>query len=194
VYARVNTIFGQQDKVAAGVARAEGADRAAVEATRGNRGLTTLMNSDAGVVIAVSYWDDPMHASNPTLTRVRERIAAAAGGDLVAENFAVAWQVPGPGPAWPGATVRVDRLHIDPAVIGEVELALHADVRQIRLSRGFSGAELMLDRTDGRAMLVTTWAAGGEVERIDAVLSRLGDAAVRTRTESYVLVRGSTPI
>jgi hypothetical protein len=99
MHARVNTIFGQPHKVAAGVARVEGTDRAAVEASRGNRGLTTLMDSAGGVIVAVSYWDDLIHSSAPSLTEVRERVAAAAGGDLVAESYTIAWQEPGRTPA-----------------------------------------------------------------------------------------------
>ena len=200
MYARVNTVFGRRDRLAAGVARAEGGDRAAVEAASGNRGLTTLMNSEAGVVVVVSYWDDPIHSSAPGLTRVRERVAAAAGGDLVAESYAVAWQEPGPTPAWPGATVRIDSLHVDPAAADPGQTLLRTQVmEEARLDQGFRGAELMIDHVRGAVLLVTTWASDADAARMDEVVARLretgtGPGATFRRTETYVLVRGCVPI
>ncbi|MGI5129984.1 hypothetical protein ACQEVB_24500 [Pseudonocardia sp. CA-107938] len=199
VYARVNTIFGRRDTIAAGVARVEGTDRAAVEASRGNRGLTTLMDGDAGVIVALSYWMDPLHSSAPNLTRVRERIAAAARGALVAETYAVAWQEPGPAPAWPGAAVRIDRLQTDPVAEVAGHDLLRAHVRQeAGGDSGFCGAEVMVDRGNGAALLITTWTAGA-AQRADAVVAQLCDGAAGAgitlrRTETYVLVRGCAPI
>lgn len=198
MYARFNTIFGRRDKVAAAVARTEGADRAAVEATTGNRGLTTLMNHEAGVIVAVSYWDDPIHSSAPGLTRVRERVAAVAEGDLVAESYVVAWQEPGRTAQWPGDTVRVDRLHVDPAAAAPgSELLRDQVVHEAGLDRGFRGAELLIDQARGPALLITTWAAAEDAARMDEVLARVRDAGSHTtllRTESYVLVRSCVPI
>lgn len=200
MYARVNTIFGAPNKVAAGIACAEGTDRAAVEAARGNRGLTTLMDSDVGVIVAVSYWDNLIHSSAPSLTRVRERVAAAAQGDLVAESYAVAWQEPGPTRAWPGATVRIDRVQIDPAtaVTGQ-ELLRTQVLQETRLDQGFCGAEFLIDRGRGAALLLTTWTSAAAATRTDAVVAQLRDARTRTsialrRTETYLLVRDRVPI
>jgi hypothetical protein len=200
VYARINTIFGPPDKIAAGVARVEGMDRAAVEASRGNRGLTTLMDSAGGVIVAVSYWDDLIHSSAPGLTKVRERVAAAAEGDLVTECYGVAWQEPGPTPAWPGATVRIDRLRIDPdtAVTGQELLRTHV-MQEARPGPGFCGAELMIDGGHGVALLLTTWTSVAAASRMDAVVARLRDIGTRAsitlrRTETFVLVRGCAAI
>ena len=200
MYARVNSIFGPPDKVAAGIARVEGTDRAAVEASRGNRGLTTLMDSEAGVIVAVSYWDKLIHSSAPALTRVRERVAAAAEGDLVVESYAVVWQEPGPTLAWPGATVRVDRVQVDPATAVTGQEFLRTQVlQQTRLDQGFCGAEFLIDRGRGAALLLTTWTSAPAATRTDAVVAQLRDARTRTsitlrRTETYMLVRGCVPI
>jgi hypothetical protein len=200
VYARFNTIFGPPNKVAAGVARVEGTDRAAVEASRGNRGLTTLMDSASGVIVAVSYWDNLIHSSAPGLTEVRVRVAAAAEGDLVAESYEVAWQEPGPTQAWPGATVRIDRLQIDPttAVTGPDLLRTHV-LQETRADQGFCGAELMIDRGNGVALLLTTWTSAAAANRMDAVVAQLRDVGTRAgitlrRTETFVLVRGCAQI
>jgi hypothetical protein len=200
VHARVNTIFGPPHKVAAGIARVEGTDRAAVEASRGNRGLTTLMDSAGGVIVAVSYWDNLIHSSAPGLTQVRERVAAAAEGDLVAESYTVAWQEPGPTSAWPGATVRIDRLQIDPAAAGSGPELLRTHVMEkTHPDQGFCGAELLIDRGRGPALLLTTWTSAAAATRMDAVVAELRDVGTRAgitlrRTEAFVLVRGCAQI
>ncbi|MGI5128094.1 hypothetical protein ACQEVB_14890 [Pseudonocardia sp. CA-107938] len=185
MHARVNTIFGRRDKVAAGLALAEGTDRAAVEASFGNLGLATFADPDAGVIVAVSYWNEPARASAPTLTAARAAVAAAAGGDLVAESYAVAWQLP--ATASPGATVRVDRLQIDTATAGAG--LRERLVRHVRHVPGFCGAELLVDRALGAGMLVTTWTSDSDAQRVDAAISAVRDGGTTT-TETYVLVRG----
>ena len=87
MYTRVNTIFGPKDRVEAGITQIEGPDRAAVEATSGNRGLTTMVDREAATIIAISYWDEPDRSSEAELTRARQNAVAAAAGYLVAENY-----------------------------------------------------------------------------------------------------------
>jgi hypothetical protein len=54
MYARVNTIFGTEGKVSAGVAHLEESDRKVVESADGNRGLTTLVDRKTAVIVAMS--------------------------------------------------------------------------------------------------------------------------------------------
>ncbi|MGI5132806.1 hypothetical protein ACQEVB_38825 [Pseudonocardia sp. CA-107938] len=158
------------------------------------------MDSDAGVVVAVSYWDRPIQSSAPNLTRVRERIKAAAGGDLVAESYAVAWQEPGLAPAWPGATVRIDRMQIDPATaLAEQELIRTHLMQETVFDKAFRGAELMIDHGTGATLLATTWTSAPAATRAHAVVAQLrhtggGTTITLQRTETYVLVRGCGPI
>ena len=101
MYARVNIIFGTEDKVGPGVAHIEKSDRYVVEAAPGNRGLTTLVDRKTGVIVAISYWDDLGQSSEARLTKAREDAAEAAGGALITENFEIAvaerLAVPDPG-------------------------------------------------------------------------------------------------
>ena len=69
MFARVNIIFGRRDKVDDGLAHLEESDRGAVESAAGNLGLTTFVDREAGVIVAVSYWDEPAHSSQAVLTR-----------------------------------------------------------------------------------------------------------------------------
>src|SRR6187397_2355486 len=101
MYARVNIIFGTEDKVGPAVAHIEKSDRHVVEAAPGNRGLTTLVDRTTGVIIAMSYWDDLSQSSEAVLTKARAGAAKAAVGALVTESFEVAVAersaVPNPG-------------------------------------------------------------------------------------------------
>jgi heme-degrading monooxygenase HmoA len=198
MYARVNIIFGEQDKVDDAIAHIEGADRSLVEGTSGNRGLATLVDRTAGVVVAMSYWDEPLHSSEASLTRAREGAAAAAGGDLVVEGFELAeWErasVPGPG-----AAVRVTRVQLDPTTVAEALGLLHDDVlAQVSGAAGFCSAEVLIDRGSGAGMVVTTWADEDSARGADRLVERLrthaGDRRIGARfprTEAYSLVRTS---
>jgi hypothetical protein len=197
VYARVNTIFGTEAKVSAGVAHIEESDRKAVESADGNRGLTTLVDRSAGVIVALSYWDDPQRSSDAVLTRARESAAAAAGGELIAESFEVTVAQRPAEPA-PGAAVRMTRVQLEPAKI-DAGLAFVQNELLQRLSAGsgLCSAELLIDRKIGNGLLVTTWTDEDSANRADALLGALpSDAAARAgaafpRSESYVLVRRS---
>lgn len=197
MYARVNTIFGSKGKVSAGVARIEESDRSAVESANGNRGLTTLVDRKAGVIVAMSYWDDPQRSSEAVLTQARESAAVAAGGELVAESFEVAVAEQPAVPA-PGAVVQMTRLQLEPAKVDAGLAFVHDELLQ-RLSTGsgLCGAELLIDREVGNGLLVTTWTDQDAADCVKALLEELpADAAARAgatfpRSESYVLVRSA---
>jgi len=88
--------------------------RAAVEATRGNRGLTTMVDREAAVIIAISYWDELERPSAAELTRARQTAVAAAAGDLAAERYVPALADRASIPA-PGSAVRLVRVQIAPS-------------------------------------------------------------------------------
>jgi hypothetical protein len=197
MYARVNIIFGEQDKVDAAIAHIEGSDRLLVEATSGNRGLATLVDRNGGVIVAMSYWDEPLHSSEAALTRAREGAAEAAGGDLVVEGFELAdWErasVP-----VPGAAVRMTRVQLDPATVAEGLGLVHDDVlAQVSGAAGFCSAEVLIDRDSGAGMVVTTWADEDSARGADRLVERLREHAGERigarfpRTEAYSLVRSS---
>ena len=198
MYARVNIIFGQQDKVEDGVAHLEESDRAAVEATDGNLGLTTLVDREAGVIVAVSYWDEPTHSSEAALTRAREGAAAAAGGDLVVETYEVASQERLSVPP-PGAAVRIGRVQIDPAKASAALVFIRERLLPKLQISGLCSTELLTDRDAGTGLLLTTWTSEDAAVRGDAVLEQLRDEAVERagtkfpRVETYALVRTSVP-
>ncbi len=198
MYARVNIIFGDKDKVDAGLAHIEGTDRAAVESTGGNRGLTTLVDRQAGVIVAMSYWDGSDRSSDALLTRARADAVAAAGGDLIAESYEVVIGELLSVPA-PGAAVRMARVRIEPAMIADGLAFIRREVlSQLQIGAGHHSAEVLIDRSSGNGVLVTAWEDEDSATRADTVLEQLSDEALEQvgtrfpRTETYALVRTST--
>jgi len=194
MYARVNIIFCVKDRADAGIAHLEGTDRSVVEATRGNRGLTTLVDRQAGVIVAISYWDEPLHSSEAALTRAREDAAAAAGGDLVVERYEVAIGERQSVPA-PGAVARMARVQIEPTRIADGIAFIRTKVLPaLRTVPGFRTAELLIDRSSGGGAFVTAWDDEEGGARSDSVLDELHDRVVGAtfpRTETYAVVRAA---
>lgn len=196
MFVRVNTIFGAEGKVGAGVARIERSDRDAVEAAAGNRGLTTLVDQHGGVIVLMSYWDAPGHACAASLTQARESAASAADGDLVAENFEVI-VADRAAAAAPGAVVRMTRVRLEPARRDSGLAFLREELVRRLSGNGLCEIEVLVDRESGTGLLVTTWTDQDSAVRAEALLDALGaDAAVHEgvsfpRSESYVLVRRS---
>jgi hypothetical protein len=194
MHTRVNIIFGRTDLVEDGLSRLEESDRSAVEATDGNRGLTTLTDRAAGVLVAVSYWDEPAQASAAALTRARADAVTAAGGDLVVENFEVVSQEALTVPT-AGAVARLVRVRIELERLTEAVTFLHGEVlRRLRVEAGFRLAELMVDRESGSGLLLVVWTDEEAATRTDALLDRVRDDAVARggttfpRSETYALV------
>jgi len=197
MHARVNMIFGKQDKVENGIAHLEETDRLAVESTPGNRGLTTLADRAAGVIVALSYWDEPSHSSKAALTRARGGAVVAADGDLVVETYEVALQET-TSPPVPGAVVRLTRVQIESAKVAAGLTFIGEEVLpQLRSDIGFCSAEVLIDRHSGDGLFLTAWTAEGDAHRVDTVLDQLRDEAMDRvgarfpRTETYALVRTS---
>ncbi len=195
MYTRVNTIFGEKGRVDAGIAQIEGPDRAAVEATGGNRGLTTMVDRGAAVIVAISYWDELDRSSQAELTRAREGAVAAAGGDLVVESYVLALAERVSIPA-PGATVGMVRMRIAPAGIADGLAWLREEILpRLRAAAGFHCAEVLIDEDLGDGLLVTAWPDEEHAAWADLLVGRLrGDAVDRagvtfSRTETYTLVR-----
>jgi len=195
VYARVNTIFGPTDRVESGITEIEGLDRAAVEATPGNQGLTTMVDREAAVIIAISYWDEPDRSSDAELTRARQNVVAAAAGDLVAENLVLAFDerasIPGPG-----STVRLTSAQIAAShSAGGLTYLRDEILPRLRATAGFHHAEVLVDHRCGYALLITTWQDEDHAAGADAILDALrADALHRAHltfagTQTYTLVR-----
>jgi hypothetical protein len=195
MFARVNIIFGEQAKVDAGVTHIEGADRGLVEAAAGNRGLTTVVDRSAGVIVATSYWDEPSHDSEASLTHARAGAAEAAGGTLVVERYAVVLgehrSVP---PA--GGVVRLAHTQVEPARADDgIAFVRSQVVPAVSSLPGFCSAELLLDHLSGGGVFVTCWDDELSAAAADEIVGELYDAASAQagmtfpQVETYAVVR-----
>jgi hypothetical protein len=195
VYVRVNTIFGPTDRIEAGITQIEGPDRAAVEATRGNRGLTTMVDREAAVIIAISYWDAPDRSSEAELTRARQNAVAAADGDLVAENLVLAFDERA-SISEPGSTMRLTSAQLAAShSAGGLTYLREEVLSRFRATAGFQHAQVLVDHGCGYALLITAWQDEDHAVKADAILDALRtDARHRAHldlssTQSYTLVR-----
>lgn len=194
MYARLNIIYGEKSKTDRGIDRIETTNRGAVEAATGNRGLTTLVDRQAGVIVAMSYWDEPLSSSGAVLTRTRQDAVDAVDGDLVAESFEVAVAERRSTPP-PGAVVRMARLRLEPSRIADGIAFVQAQVLPaLHDGQGFCSAELLVDRATGDGVLVTAWDDEDCATRSESVLDLLHDGAAEQgvvgfpRTETYAMV------
>ncbi|MHA6797326.1 hypothetical protein ACVGVM_27990 (plasmid) [Pseudonocardia bannensis] len=197
MYVRINTIYGEKGRTDAAIDYIEGSDRAVVEAAAGNSGLATFVDRDAGLIVAASYWDEPLHSSEAALTKVREGAAAVAGGDLATETYEVAAAVQ-PAATHPGAPVRVARVQIELARIADAIGFVNDEVLPGLTSHsGLCSAQLLIDRSSGAGLVVTAWRDDAAAEAARAVLDQLRDRAADQagakflRVETYTMIRTS---
>ncbi|WP_433559386.1 hypothetical protein ACQPWY_14630 [Pseudonocardia xinjiangensis] len=197
MYARVNFIFGAAERVDARIAHIEDAERGIVEVAGGNWGLTTLVNRQDGVIVAISYWDEPLQSSGAVLTTARERIAAAAGDDVVVERYEVmiAERLSVP---MAGAAARLTRMQIEPARLADgIEFVQIEAMPSVRNVPGLSSAELLVDPSSGNVVFMTTWRDEDSAARMERLLDHLRDEALERsaakswRTEAYIVVRAA---
>ncbi|MBP2364892.1 hypothetical protein [Pseudonocardia parietis] len=198
MYVRVTSIYCDQ---APGVHQAmdslERVDRPAVEAARGNRGLMTVVDREAGVLVAASYWDEPGLASQASLTQARGAATEAAGGDMTTETFEVAAELrcaelPSSG------VLRVFRARSADApsdLPARVEWVIFP---QLATLNDFCAAELRLAQDGRRPELVTMWssaaAATAGAPEVWRLLSTSKELEARfDPAEEYAVIGPCTP-
>jgi hypothetical protein len=159
-----------------------------------------LVDRPAGVIVALSYWDEPAHSSEAVLTEAREGAVASVGGDLVAESYEVAVGERISVPA-PGAAVRMVRLQIESARVEDGVAFLREEMLpRLNTGAGLHSAEVLIDRSFGSGVFLTVWADENSAALADTTVEQLRDTALERvgvkfpRTESYVVVRASAQL
>jgi hypothetical protein len=161
-------------------------------------GLATFADLEGEVVVAASYWNEPLRSSAPGLTKAREAAHAASGGELVAESYEVvvasqAEVTP------PGGVVFLARLRVEPARIADsVAFFRGEELAGLAAHAGLCSFELQVDRDFGTGLVVSAWqdrdAARGLREVIEGFHDKAGDevGAKLLPIETYTMVRSST--
>jgi hypothetical protein len=178
MYVRLNTIFGDRDKTAAVLDYIESRDRPVVEAVAGNGGLVTLVDGDSGVVVAASYWDEPMHSSEAVLTQVRRNAELLAGGTVTAEQYevtAVAWR----SRPQRGASVRMSGAQLESARLEDAVLFLGGVLLpELARSEKLCTAQIFVDTGSSAAIVFTIWENAQLAEDVSPVVVALRDQPV----------------
>jgi hypothetical protein len=197
MYVRLNTIFGDRDKTTAVLDYIESRDRATVEAAVGNGGLSTFVDRDSGVVVAASYWDEPLHSSQPVLTEVRRDAELLAGGTVTAEQYEVT------AAAWlsrprRGAAVRLRGAQLESTRLEDGILFL-GGVLLPGLARcdGLCTAQMFVDAGSSAAIVFTVWENEQVAEDVSAVVEGLrgqgADHGVKFVTDVRYSLFGISP-
>jgi hypothetical protein len=195
MFVRINTIYGDKDKIDEAIDYIEESDRPVVEASAGNGGLATFVDRDGGLIVAASYWDEPLHSSEAALTRVREGASAIANGNLTTESYEIVADAEMAAPP-PGAAVRMTRMQIELARIeGMIAFVRDEFLPRVTTFGGLCSAQLLLDRSSGECVVMSVWADDHSAEKARGALeqqlllragSRFG--AMHLRLESYAMI------
>ena len=193
MYVRMNTIFGERDKVAAVLDYLEECDRPVVEAAVGNGGLVTFVDRDGGVIVAASYWDEPLRSSEALLTEVRRDAEVIAGGTVTVDSYEVRAFFRR-SVAQPGAEVRLGRVQLESAG-QENAVSFLGGVVLPELTRceGLCTAEILVDEGSSSAVVFTVWEDERAAVAARPVVEALGDrgaddGAKFVSSEGYTLV------
>jgi heme-degrading monooxygenase HmoA len=166
MYARYTTLRGRHmtyrgepSKIDAVLERMDGPDRAAIEATAGNRGLAVLADAGGGRILGASYWDsaESLRASEDALADARADLAKALSWHLTVERFEVIVGFRHSSPAR-GAPVRLSRFEMDPSRVEEaITWFWEESVPRVKGADGLCSFQLLLDRASGSGMVATAW-------------------------------------
>lgn len=197
MFVRMNTIFGDRDKTAAVLDYIESRDRAMVEAAVGNGGLVTLVDWDCGVVVAASYWDEPLHSSEAVLTEVRREAELLAGGTVTAEQYEVTAAVWLRGPAR-GASVRMSGAQLESTRLEDAIVFLGGVLLpELARSEGLCTAQILVDAGASSAIVFTVWdseqVAGDASPALEALRGRAVDHGVKFVTAVRYGLFGISP-
>jgi hypothetical protein len=201
MHVRMNTIFGDRDKTAAVLDYLEGRDRVVVEAAVGNGGLATYVDWDSGVIVAASYWDEPLRSSEPVLTSVRRDVELLAGGTVTAEQYEVTAKVWHSRPGR-GAAVLLHGAQLESARLDEAILFLNGVLLpELVRCEGLCIAEILVDADSSSAIVFTVWegehVAGDASPAVEALRDRGVDHGVKfvttTRYSLFGVSQGGVP-
>ena len=201
MHVRMTTIRGDASKQQQAVDVVENKGRAAIEATPGNKGFTTLIGPE-GSLIGASFWEsaEAEAASRESLAALREEIADVFGGSATVETYelAVARRLSMP-PS--GALVRMLRIELEPAAVDD-GVASYRDEVLPRLvdSPGLCSALLLVDRSAGQAVAFSSWEDEVAVEKAHHLLDQVRADVTRSLgarfapAETYTMVRSTAQL
>lgn len=184
MHVRINMMTGDPARLDEAARYLEGTARPHVEAQHGSRGMAFLANRELGVCVVASYWDsqDAMTASEQLVQVSRKEMTEMIAGTVTVEHYEVPVFVRRSRPR-PGAGIRMTRIDSPQTTVdAAIEEFRNTAVPAVMDMRGLCSAQLLIDRTAGRGIVVTAW------EDMDALTASRADAA-RLRASQAALTR-----
>jgi hypothetical protein len=162
----------------AGIAHVRDTVMPAMSHLDGFVGLSLLVDRESARCIATSAWrtEQAMHASAARADGIRADAAEAFGGEAAVEEWEVA-VLHRAHHARPGTCMRVTWARVDPGKVDEaLDTFKTGTIAQIEDLPAFCSASLLVDRTDGRAVVTVGYDDRDALER-----SREPGATVRAQ-------------
>lgn len=190
MFARYTHVRGDPGRIDAAIDYADGPARAAVESTEGNRGFAVVVDTERGRLVGASYWDgaETLRTSEAGLAHTRAGAADALAGEVTVERFEVVVGFRHSIPAR-GALVRLTPLTVPVARVEEaISLTNEENVPRVKGAAGLCSFQLVLDRSTGAGMIVSTWESRAEATAFWPVAEQL-----RARASDRVGARFAQP-
>jgi heme-degrading monooxygenase HmoA len=190
MFARYTHVRGDPSRIDAAIDYADGPTRTAVESTEGNRGFAVVVDTERGRLVGASYWDsaEALRTSEAGLAYTRSGAATALAGEVTVERFEVVVGFRHSIPAR-GALVRLTPLTVPVARVEEaISLMNEENVPRVKGAPGLCSFQLVLDRSTGAGMTVSTWESHSEATAFWPVAEQL-----RARASDRVGARFAQP-
>lgn len=179
MFARSSTIHAQAAMIDAGIAHVRDTVMPAMTHIDGFVGLSLMVDRETGKCIATSAWraEGDMQDSADGVRAIRDGAAGAFGGTADVETWEVA-VLHRAHHARTGTCVRATWSRSDPARMDEaIGVFKFGTLSRIEDLPGFCSASLLVNRTDGRAVVTVAY---DDRDALD--LSRQPGAVVRSET------------
>jgi heme-degrading monooxygenase HmoA len=160
VYARSTTFHGRPDNIDAGITFVKNEAAPMLNTMEGCRGLSMLVDREAGQCIATSSWESEaaMRASDEQLRPLRDRGRDILGGSMQVDE----WEIAVMHRTHHGECCRVSWVEGDLDAMTETFRV--GILPQLEQTPGFCSASLLVNRSTGQGCATTTWESRAAME------------------------------
>ena len=160
MYARSTTFHGRPDNIDAGITFVKNEAAPMLNEMEGCRGLSMLVDREAGQCIATSSWEseEAMRASDEQLRPLRDRGRDILGGSMQVDE----WEIAVMHRTHHGECCRVSWVEGDLDAMTETFRV--GILPQLEQTPGFCSASLLVNRSTGQGCATTTWESRAAME------------------------------
>lgn len=160
VYARSTTFHGRPGNIDAGIAFVKNEAGPTLDAIEGCRGLSMLVDREAGQCIVTSSWasEETMRASDDQLRPLRDRGREILGGSMQVDD----WEIAVMHRTHHGECCRVSWIQGD--LLAMAETFRVAILPELERTPGFCSASLLVNQAAGLGCATTSWETHAAME------------------------------